>query len=376
MATMTAHQQYSRSSNRSRRQQEKFGEDVALANYMSTNKMRHHKQKQLDQTSMMPPSAWGYPNMGYPSPAEWAYYQQQYAAAAAAASQQKNGSYQQPYVPYQYYYPNCHPNLWVDTSSPRSIHKSTSTPTRSPRSSPSPSRSSISSQHSLSSFHSQQHHDPRPSRTSSSSSSTVSGASSTEFSTGRRSSITSVSSSVSGMSVSSKRSFSRRIKEVFKGKSESVDQVSETTRVRRRSSIAALSGLFQKHTIVPTVPEEDSTEEQDEQPLPAPPTAPFVKSSCPTPPRTPTISSNVSTVSSLSSSSSASGKKKKIQFYPTIQVHETFSSSEYDRRCDTEATCQKLTPTLAVKIKQELNEYKLTDMEVHVESRRYTHFLL
>lgn len=338
---------------------------------------------------MMPPSAWGYPNMGYPSPAEWAYYQQQYAAAAAhahahAASQQKNGG---SYVPYQYYYPNCHPNLWVDTSAaaPRSIHKSTSTPTRSssPRSSPaqrSPhSRSSISSQHSLSSFH-----DPRPSRTSSSSSSTVSGASSTEFSIGRRSSVTSIASSVSGMSVSSKRSFSRRIKEVFKGKSESeVPETTTSTRVRRRSSIAALSGLFQKHNNVPTVPEEEATDEehqhQQEEALPAPPAPPFVKSSCPTPPRTPTISSNVSTVSSLSSSSSSSsssGKKKKIQFYPTIQVHETFSSSEYDRRCDTEATCQKLTPTLAVKIKQELNEYKLTDMEVHVESRRYTHFLL
>lgn len=315
---------------------------------------------------MMAPSAWGYSNMGY---AEWAYYQQQYAAAAASyASQQQKSGYQPSYVPpYQYYYPNCHPNLWVDTSSlPRSIPKSTSTPTRSssPRSSPSSrSRSSVSSQHSLSSFH-----DPRPSRTSSSSSSTVSGASSTEFSSGRRSSITSISSSVSGMSVSSKRSFSRRIKEVFKGKNESDD-----TRVRRRSSIAALSGLFQKHNNVPTtVPEEES----DQDPLPAPPSPPFVKSSCPTPPRTPTISSNVSTLSSSSTSSSSAGKKKKIQFYPTIQVHETFSSSEYDRRCDTEATCQKLTPTLAVKIKQELNEYKLTDMEVHVESRRYTHFLL
>lgn len=46
MATMTAHQQYSRSNNRSRRQQqEKIGEDAALANYMASNKMRHHKQK-------------------------------------------------------------------------------------------------------------------------------------------------------------------------------------------------------------------------------------------------------------------------------------------------------------------------------------------
>ena len=54
MATMTAHQQYSRSSNRSRRQQEKFGEDVALANYMTSNKMRHHKQKQVIYPSLYP----------------------------------------------------------------------------------------------------------------------------------------------------------------------------------------------------------------------------------------------------------------------------------------------------------------------------------
>ncbi|KAF7731639.1 bud neck involved protein [Apophysomyces ossiformis] len=80
--------------------------------------------------------------------------------------------------------------------------------------------------------------------------------------------------------------------------------------------------------------------------------------------------------SSTSSLADASLKPRKLQFCGTIQVHETFSASEYDRRCDTNATCQKLTPLLAMKIKQELNEYKLTDMEVHVESRQYTHFFL
>jgi hypothetical protein len=67
---------------------------------------------------------------------------------------------------------------------------------------------------------------------------------------------------------------------------------------------------------------------------------------------------------------------RRIQFNSTIQVHETFAPGDYDRRCDTNATCQKLTPIMAMKIKQELNEYKLTDMEVHVESRQYTHFFL
>ncbi|OAD66876.1 hypothetical protein PHYBLDRAFT_104067, partial [Phycomyces blakesleeanus NRRL 1555(-)] len=61
--------------------------------------------------------------------------------------------------------------------------------------------------------------------------------------------------------------------------------------------------------------------------------------------------------------------RRRLVFCPTIQCHETFAASDYDRRCDNNATCQKLTPLLAMRIKQELNEYKLTDMEVHVDSR-------
>ncbi|KAI7896916.1 uncharacterized protein EV154DRAFT_491219 [Mucor mucedo] len=78
-----------------------------------------------------------------------------------------------------------------------------------------------------------------------------------------------------------------------------------------------------------------------------------------------------------SSSTSTLGiETRRIQFCSTIQVHETFAPADYDRRCDTNSTCQKLTHIMAMKIKQELNEYKLTDMEVHVESRQYTHFFL
>ncbi|KAI9311277.1 hypothetical protein BX666DRAFT_1999844 [Dichotomocladium elegans] len=80
--------------------------------------------------------------------------------------------------------------------------------------------------------------------------------------------------------------------------------------------------------------------------------------------------------SSTSSLNTMTNLNRKLQFCPTIQVHETFAASEYDRRCDANATCQKMTPVMAMKIKQELNEYKLTDMEVHVESRQYTHFFL
>lgn len=86
-------------------------------------------------------------------------------------------------------------------------------------------------------------------------------------------------------------------------------------------------------------------------------------------------SSTVSTASTqLTNISTAS--KKSLSFNPVIKLHETFSAHEYDRRCDTSATCQKLTPELALKIKDELNNFKLKDMFVHVESRKNTHFFM
>ncbi|KAI9267449.1 hypothetical protein BY458DRAFT_511827 [Sporodiniella umbellata] len=80
--------------------------------------------------------------------------------------------------------------------------------------------------------------------------------------------------------------------------------------------------------------------------------------------------------SSSSSLTCLGGEKRRVKFCAAVQVHETFSASDYDRRCDANATCQKVTPMLVMKIKQELNEYKLTEMDVHVESRQYTQFYL
>lgn len=72
----------------------------------------------------------------------------------------------------------------------------------------------------------------------------------------------------------------------------------------------------------------------------------------------------------------ATTRTRRLGFSTSITVHETFSASEYDRRCDPNVTCCKLTPDFAMRIKQELNEYKLTGMDVHIESRQYTHFFL
>ncbi|KAI9845934.1 MAG: bud neck involved protein [Sclerophora amabilis] len=63
---------------------------------------------------------------------------------------------------------------------------------------------------------------------------------------------------------------------------------------------------------------------------------------------------------------------RNISFSPRIQFHDTWPSGEYDRRGEI-ATCNRLTPMLAQQIKEELNSFKM-EMEVHEQSKVYTHF--
>jgi len=63
--------------------------------------------------------------------------------------------------------------------------------------------------------------------------------------------------------------------------------------------------------------------------------------------------------------------RKGIQFSPRLEVHETWHSAEYDRRGEP-ATCNRLTAQLAQMIKEELNAFKLEEMEVH-EVPTHTH---
>ncbi|MCJ1454565.1 bud neck involved protein [Mycoblastus sanguinarius] len=63
---------------------------------------------------------------------------------------------------------------------------------------------------------------------------------------------------------------------------------------------------------------------------------------------------------------------RNISFSPRIQFHDTWPPGEYDRRGEI-ATCNRLTPMLAQQIKEELNTFKM-EMEVHAESKVYTHF--
>jgi hypothetical protein len=60
--------------------------------------------------------------------------------------------------------------------------------------------------------------------------------------------------------------------------------------------------------------------------------------------------------------------KKHLAFASNLSVYDTFSASMYDRRSEP-ATWSRLTPALAQRIKEELNSYKMEEMEVHAASR-------
>jgi len=64
--------------------------------------------------------------------------------------------------------------------------------------------------------------------------------------------------------------------------------------------------------------------------------------------------------------------RKRIIWAPECAVYSTYDAGTYDRRSEP-ATCNRLTPQLAMEIKQELNAFKL-EMTVHPSSRGYTHY--
>ncbi|KAI8866828.1 hypothetical protein GQ42DRAFT_181070 [Ramicandelaber brevisporus] len=61
-----------------------------------------------------------------------------------------------------------------------------------------------------------------------------------------------------------------------------------------------------------------------------------------------------------------------LKFKETVDVYETYDKHEYDRSGD---QLPKITPELAIMIKRELNEFKMSEMAVHPESQQYTHLL-
>lgn len=70
---------------------------------------------------------------------------------------------------------------------------------------------------------------------------------------------------------------------------------------------------------------------------------------------------------------SPAAPKRRIVFASSLSVHTTWPANIYDRRAEP-ATCNRLTPLLAQQIKEELNSFKMEEMDVHPLSRRLTHF--
>ena len=72
---------------------------------------------------------------------------------------------------------------------------------------------------------------------------------------------------------------------------------------------------------------------------------------------------------------SAPAAARRISFAQNLSVHTTWPAGVYDRKPEL-GTCNKLTPTLAQRIKEELNAFKMEEMEVHPSSRHWTQFFV
>lgn len=87
------------------------------------------------------------------------------------------------------------------------------------------------------------------------------------------------------------------------------------------------------------------------------------------------VLSNLGRASPVPHPRSAVVEKKQLTFATSLAVYDTFASSVYDRRSEP-ATWSRLTPQLAQRIKEELNSYKMEEMEVHAASRIHTQFFV
>ncbi|KAJ1967931.1 bud neck involved protein [Dimargaris xerosporica] len=66
------------------------------------------------------------------------------------------------------------------------------------------------------------------------------------------------------------------------------------------------------------------------------------------------------------------GIDRQLRFAETVLIYETFDASFYDRRGE---AMIRLTPEIAFQIKTELNNFKMYELEVHEDSRQFTHFI-
>ncbi|KAL8278438.1 hypothetical protein RQP46_009128 [Phenoliferia psychrophenolica] len=77
----------------------------------------------------------------------------------------------------------------------------------------------------------------------------------------------------------------------------------------------------------------------------------------------------------LRSASTPGAGGRHIVFAANLSIHTTWPAAVYDRRAEP-STSNRLTPALAQRIKEELNAFKMEEMEVHPGSRQLTHFFV
>ncbi|KAF9111111.1 hypothetical protein BGX27_005370 [Mortierella sp. AM989] len=77
---------------------------------------------------------------------------------------------------------------------------------------------------------------------------------------------------------------------------------------------------------------------------------------------------------SSTDSGSEGGRRKSISFTDAVEIIPMHCKSEYNRRSDRNATFRVLTPGLKAVIREELNDYKMREMAVHVRSMGNTTF--
>ncbi|KAF9924200.1 hypothetical protein FBU30_005795 [Linnemannia zychae] len=68
------------------------------------------------------------------------------------------------------------------------------------------------------------------------------------------------------------------------------------------------------------------------------------------------------------------GNRRCINFHETVEIIPAYKKSEYNRQGDKYATFKILTPDMKSEIRDELNNYKMREMAVHVESMGNTAF--
>ena len=66
--------------------------------------------------------------------------------------------------------------------------------------------------------------------------------------------------------------------------------------------------------------------------------------------------------------------KSVLNFNEVVEVLPTFRSTDYNRKTDDSFTFKRLTPKLKQEIRDELNQFKREEMEIHSESAHNTAF--